>query len=373
MGEIIRIVVGLDVHKKTIVVAVLYPGMSQVSERFTIENTTAGIEKMVKRLRERGTLSFCYEAGPCGYEVYRQLTRLGQTCVVIAPSMTPQKPGDRVKTDRRDAEKLARYFRSGELTEVRVPSVEEEGARDVVRVREDALEDQQRMRHRLAKFLLRQGRVYAGGKQWTQRHRRWLQGQRFEVRSTEQTYQAYTRMLEEAEERLRVIEAQVMALAEQPAYREMVRSLCSLKGVAPITGLTLAVETQDFQRFGRASSYMGFTGLVSSESSSGERQRRGAITRTGNSRIRRVLVEAAWHARHKVTVTGEKVQKRREGCSAGVLRIARRAEERLHRRYWHLVNRGKKPQVAAVACARELAGFVWSIANEVSRTSKVAA
>jgi len=363
----IKIIVGLDVHKKTIVVAVLYPGMSQVTERFTIENTTEALEKMVKRLGGQGPVCFCYEAGPCGYEVYRQLTRLGQECVVIAPSLTPKKAGDRVKTDQRDAEKLARYFRAGELTVVRVPSLEEEAARDLVRVREDALEDQQRARHRLSKFLLRQGRVYRTGKMWTQRHRRWLQSQRFEPAILEQTYQAYVRMMEETEERLRVVEVQVLALTEHPGYKTIVRSLCCLKGIKELTALTLVVETQDFERFRRAASYMGFTGLVSSESSSGERQWRGAITKTGNARLRRVLVEAAWHARHSVKVTGERLSRRRQGCPEPVVRLARRAEERLHRKYWHLVNRGKKPPIAAVACARELAGFVWAMAREVQQ------
>jgi len=366
MKEIIKIVIGLDVHKKTIVAAVLHPGLSQVSERFTIENTTEAIEKMVKRLSERGALSFCYEAGPCGYEVYRQLRRLGQACVVIAPSLTPQKPGDRVKTDRRDAEKLARYFRSGELTEVRVPSVEEEAARDLVRAREDALEDQSRARHRLTKFMLRQGRVYRNGKAWTQKHRRWIQQQRFEVTMYTQTYHAYVRALEECEARLKSIETDVLALGRQPAYAGIVNALGCFKGIAPLTALTLAVETQDFKRFGRAASYMGYTGLVSSESSSGEKIRRGAITRSGNGRLRRVLVEAAWHARHKVTAVGEGLRKRREGCQTRVVNLARRAEERLHRRYWHLVNRGKSPQVAVVACARELAGFVWAMANQAN-------
>jgi len=348
----------------------LYPGMSQVAERFAMENTTEQIEKMVKRFEGRGPLSFCYEAGPCGYEVYRQLTRLGQDCAVIAPSLTPRRPGDRVKTDRRDAEKLARYFRAGELSVVRVPSVEEEAARDLVRVREDALEDYQRARHRLTKFLLRQGRVYQSGKLWTKGHRRWLGGQRFESRALDQTYQAYARMLEEAQERLKVLETQVLALAEEPAYQSLVRSLCCMKGIAPLTALTLVVETQDFQRFGRAASYMGFTGLVSSEYSSGEKQWRGSITKTGNARLRRVLVEAAWHARHGVKVTGEPLRRRRKGCPETIVRLARRAEERLHGRYWHLVNRGKRPQIAAVACARELAGFVWAMARETKRVQQ---
>jgi transposase len=366
MNQVSKIIVGLDVHKKTIVVAVLYPGMGQVGERLMIENTREAVEGMVKRLGSRGTLSFCYEAGPCGYEVYRQLSRLGQECAVIAPSLTPRKPGDRVKTDRRDAEKLARYFRAGELTVVRVPTEEEEGARDLVRVREDALEDQQRARHRLAKFLLRQGRVYREGKAWTKGHRRWLQTQTFAVRTLEQTYQAYVRMLEESEERLQGVEAQVMDLAQEPVYRAMVRNLSCLKGIDTLSALTLAVETQDFKRFRRASSYMGFTGLVSSEDSSGERIRRGSITKAGNARLRRVLVEAAWHARYSVKQTGERLRLRRNGCAEAVVRTARRAEERLHRRYWRLTHRGKKAQVVVVACARELAGFVWSIAQETA-------
>jgi transposase len=361
------IVIGLDVHKKTIVGAVLYPGMSMVNERFTIENIPEAVEAMVKRLSARGELQFCYEAGPCGYTLYRQLEQLAQPCVVIAPSLTPKRPGDRVKTDRRDAEKLARYFRAGELTEVRVPTVEEEAARDLVRAREDALEDRNRARHRLVKFLLRQGRVYRQGQAWTQRYIRWLGQQKFESSLLEKTFQTYLRMVDESQERLKHLESDVLALAQLPAYQGIVKALGCFKGIAPITALTLVVETQDFKRFDRAASYMGFTGLVSSESSSGERIRRGGITRSGNSRLRRVLVEAAFHARHKVTIVGDKLRKRREGCAASMVRLAREAEERLHRKYWHLVNRGKSPQVTVVACARELAGFVWAMAQHVSR------
>lgn len=371
MNEINKIVVGLDVHKKTIAVAVLYPGMSVVSEWATIDNNTASIEHLVKRLSGRGPLSFCYEAGPCGYEVYRQLTRLGCECAVIAPSLIPHKPGDRVKTDRRDAEKLARYFRAGELSVVRVPSLEEEGARDLVRVREDALEDCQRAKHRLVKFLLRQGCVYRNGKAWTSKHRRWLQTQRFDVRALQQTYEAYGRMVEDTEQRLQMIEEQVLALAKQPEYKTIVEHLSCLKGIHTLSALTLAVETQDFKRFPRAQSYMSFTGLVSSEHSSGDRVWRGSVTRAGNARLRRVLVEAAWHARHTVKMTGEGLKKRRKDCPDKIVQIARRAEERLHQRYWRLTSRGKKTQVAVVACGRELAGFVWAIAQE-TEASKAA-
>ncbi len=364
MNEISKIVVGLDVHKKTIAVAVLYPGMSVVNEWSSIANTTLALEQLVKRLKPRGTLSFCYEAGPCGYEVYRQLTRMGCDCAVIAPSLIPRKPGDRVKTDRRDAEKLARYFRAGELSVVRVPSVEEEGARDLVRVREDALEDQHRARQRLVKFLLRQGLVYREGKAWSKKYRRWLQTQRFSVQTLQQTYEAYSRMVEDTEQRLRGVEEQVLALAHQPEYQTRVKHLSCLKGIDVLSALTLAVETQDFKRFSKARSYMGFTGLVSSEHSSGERIWRGSVTRAGNARIRRVLVEAAWHARHTVKMAGERLKQRRKDCPDKVVQIARRAEERLHQRYWRLMNRGKKVQVTVVACARELAGFVWAIAQE---------
>lgn len=355
-------VVGLDVHKETIVAAVLPPGSERAREKVTIENRPPAIEQLVGRLASQGPVEFVYEAGPCGYEVQRQITALGSRCGVVAPALTPVRPGDRVKTDRRDAEKLARLYRAGELTEIRVPSRQEEAARDLVRVREDVLADRLRARHRLAKFLLRQGRVYRETKAWGVAHRAWLRTQRWEWPALHQSFEAYLAAVEEAEARLEALDQQLTDLAQREPYRTWVRYLRCLKGVDTLSALTLAVEAQEFGRFEKARGFMGYTGAVSSEDSSAGRIRRGPITKTGNAHLRRVLVEAAWSSQHKPSASPV-LAARRKGCPLEVVRIARKAQTRLHRKFWRLVSRGKPPQKAVVAVARELAGFVWAISR----------
>ena len=357
-------VIGLDVHKQTVVAAVLPPGADRARETVTIENHPKAIERLVTRLAARGPLACVYEAGPCGYEVQRQLTALGHPCAVVAPALTPVRPGDRVKTDRRDAEKLARLYRAGELAPIRVPTRAEEAARDVVRVREDALADRLRARHRLAKFLLRQGRVYRETKAWGVAHRAWLRTQRFEWPALQQTFAAYLRAVEEAETRLADLDQHVADLAQQAPYRIPVQYLRCLKGIDTLSALTLAVEAQEFRRFTRARAFMSYTGAVSSERSSGGTVCRGSITKAGNAHLRRILVEAAWSYRHGTGVS-RALAERRTGCPAEVVQIARKAQARLHRTFWRLTSRTKPSQVAVVAVARELAGFVWAIAHQV--------
>lgn len=356
-------VVGLDVHKKTIVTAVLPPGSERVVEKQTLENCPRAIEQMVRRVAARGPVVFVYEAGPCGYEVQRQITRLGHRCEVIAPSLTPRRPGDRVKTDRRDAEKLARLYRAGELTVIRVPTREEEAARDLVRAREDVLADRLRARHRLSKFLLRQGRVHCETKSWGVTHRAWLRTQRFEWASLQQTFEAYVRALEDTEAQLQALEQQVEGLAQQAPYRIPVQYLRCLKGIDTLSALTLTVEVHAFSRFEQARAFMSYTGLGVSEASSGEKVRRGSITKAGNAHLRRILVEAAWCYRYP-SVLSRVLAERRQGCPPEVVRIAKKAQDRLHRKFWRLVSRTKRPQVAVVAVARELAGFVWAITQQ---------
>jgi len=360
-------VVGLDVHKKEVTVAVLPPGATRPKEVSAIENHDKAITRLVKRLTKTTPAVFVYEAGPCGYEVHRQLHHLGCLAVVIAPALTPTRPGDRVKTNQRDAEKLARLYRAGELTEIRVPTCEEEAARDLVRAREAALADRLRVRHRLSKYLLRQGRLYEGKRAWGTAHYAWLRQQRFALALAQQTFDAYLRAVEEADARLDSLTTQVLELAQLPLYAPLVRALRCLKGVDTVSAITVVVETQDFRRFEHARAYMDFAGLVCAENSSGDRTRRGAITKAGNAHLRRVLVEAAWSYAHRNT-TGPTILKRRHGCPTAVVQIARRAQDRLHRRYWRLTQRNKLPQVAVVAVARELAGFVWAIACNVSST-----
>ena len=357
-------IIGLDVHKATITAAVLPPDAERVMETLKILNTPSALEALVRRLQPRGLLAFVYEAGPCGYEVQRQLSVLGQPCAVIAPALTPRQPGDRVKTDRRDAEKLARWYRAGELTVIRVPSRAEEAARDLVRAREDVVADRLRARHRLGKFLLRQGRVHHLAHSQGVQYRRWLKAQRFEWPALQQTFEAYVRTVEEAQGRIESLETQLQAVAQQAPYHEPVHALRCLKGIDTLSALTIVVETQNFLRFPTAAAFMSFTGLVPSEASSGERMRRGSITKTGNAHLRRVLVEAAWCNRHGQVVSRELALRRRHAAPS-VLAIARKAQARLHRRYWRLVSRGKRQTVAVTAVARELAGFIWAIGQQV--------
>jgi transposase len=357
-------IVGLDVHKATVAVAILPAAAARPTQTFTIENCAKAIQRLAQRFPDGNRVVFVYEAGPCGYQVHRQLTGLGRKCVVVAPALTPVRPGDRVKTDRRDAEKLARLHRAGELTEIRVPTCAEEAARDLVRAREDALQDRLRARHRLSKFLLRQGRAYHETKAWGVAHRKWLCAQRFEWPPLQQTFEGNLRAVEEAGARLESLDKQVLEFAQSGPYGTAVGFFRCLKGVETLGAITLAVETLDFVRFERAPAYMSLTGLVSSEHSSGTRERRGGITKAGNAHLRRILVEAAWSYRLKNTVSAE-LAARRRGCPPEVVHIARKAQDRLHRTFWRLVSRGKPNQVAAVAVARELAGFVWAIGRLV--------
>ncbi len=353
-------VVGLDVHKKTITAGILPIGSKDVTETMKFKNHPQAIEQMVKRVVSRGPAEFVYEAGPCGYEVHRQITGMGHRCVVIAPGLTPVRPSDRVKTDRRDAKKLAHFYRSGDLTEIRVPTREEEAARDLPRVREDALKDRLRARHRLGKFLLRQGRVYEETKAWGVAHRVWLRKQSFEWETLQQTFEAYMRAVEEVEARQETLDQQLQDLARKEPYQTAVKYLSCLKGIKTLGALTLLLETQDFKRFKKARQYMSFTGLVGSEDTSDERVYRGSITKAGNAHIRRILGEAAWSFRHRNVVSKE-LATRRKGCPPEVVRIARKAQTRLHRKFWRMTNRHKLPQKTVTAVARELAGFVWSI------------
>ena len=355
-------VIGLDVHKKTVVAAILPSGADRVRTVVQFENERAALERLVRQVTGAGPVEFVYEAGPCGYEIQRQLAELGQACAVVAPALIPVRPGDRVKTDRRDAEKLARLYRAGELTTIRVPTREEEAARDLVRTREDALVDRLRARQRLAMFLLRQGRMWREKCGWTAAHWQWVREQKFDWESSRRTFEAYVRALEEAQARLEGLNLELNDLAQRAPFATTVRHLRSLKGVDTLTALTLAVETPEMTRFECAPRYMGLTGLVSSEHSSGGKVRRGRITRMGNAHARRVLVEAAWSYQRR-SVGSKPLAKRREGCAPEIVLIARKAEERLHKKFTRLVSRGKPNPVAAVAVARELAGFVWSIAS----------
>jgi len=360
-------VVGLDVHKATIVAAVLPPGMNRPYRTFTIENEPKAVERMVQSVTARGPVEFVYEAGPCGYQTHRQITQLGHKCILIAPGLIPKRPTDRVKTDRRDAENLARLYRAGELTEIHIPTHEEESARDLVRAREDALTDRMRDRNRMSKFLLRQGCVNREIKSWGVLHRKWLKQQKFDWAPLQQTFEGYMRALEDSDAQLQMYDQQLADLAQQEPYRIPVSYLRCLKGIDTLSALTIIVEVQDFKRFERPANFMSFTGLVSSEYSSGEKVRRGGITKAGNAHIRRILVEAAWNNRAGTSTSVALIQRRKD-CPREILKIAWKAQLRLHRKYWRMISRSKPHCVAVTAVARELAGFVWSIGQHLPTT-----
>ncbi len=350
--------VGLDTHKDSISVALLRPDQV-VPDDDRIPNTSEEVRRLVARWGDVTRVRACYEAGPCGYELQRLLASLGVACAVIAPALVPRRPGERIKTDRRDARKLCRLLRAGELTAVRVPPPEEEAVRDLLRLREDLGEDILRARHRLSKFFLRHGRAFSGTS-WTQAHLRWIRAQRFALPMLERVRDEHLAAIEMRLVQRDQLERELLEIAAQPPYARAVRRLCALRGVRELTALTLLVEVGDFRRFATASAFMGFTGLVPSEDSSGDRRRQGAITKTGNSHLRRVLVEAAWHYQRRPVRNASHRQDLKEQPPT-VLAFALGLEQRLHTRYWAMVNRHKLATVAVVAVARELAGAIWAL------------
>ena len=350
--------IGLDVHIRSVTAAVLDAGTGEVRSC----NAPACATELVPWLRAQGeSVSVAYEAGPTGFGLARACAAAQISCLVAAPSKIARASGDRVKTDRRDALKLAKLLRLGELTAVRVPSVAEEGARDLVRAREDARSDLMRARHRLSKLLLRQGLVWEGSA-WTQAHERWLATQRFEDRGLAIVYEEALAAMESVRARRDALDAAIRDEAAKDPWAGVVARLCCLRGVSTLTAFGLAVEIGDWQRFdGR--SIGAYLGLVPAESSSGERRRQGAITKTGNGHARRLLVEAAWQQRRSASRPSRELARRREGQPALVRVRAEAAGLRLQRRWRSFDRRGKRATVAAVAVARELAGWCWSLAT----------
>ena len=357
--------VGLDVHGKAIAVAVADGESSEVRFVGEIANTPEAVVKLTRQLATRGArLSFCYEAGPCGYGIYRQLLALGQGCQVVAPSLIPRKAGDRVKTDRRDSLMLARLHRAGELTPVWVPDGEHEALRDLTRARGDQKDLERRARQRLLAFLLRHGRRFDGKSHWTQAHFRWLETVKFEHPVQQIVLQEYIDTVLSCAKRVSSMERQIEQAARTAVVWPVIEALMALRGVQLLTATITVAEIGDLKRFANAPQLMAYLGLVPSEHSSGERQRRGGITKTGNSHVRRVLVEAAWTYRFAARKT-RTLQKRAECCDEKVQTIAWDAQKRLCHRYRHLIDGGKLKVQATTAVARELAGFIWAIGQAV--------
>lgn len=364
--------IGLDVHADTIAVAVAMPG-GEVRSVGVIANRPESIRKLMKKLGPPESLRACYEAGPTGYVIYWQLTALGVRCEVVAPTLVPTKAGDRVKTDRRDAEKLARSYRAGDLTAVWVPDAAHEALRDLVRAREAAKKDQLRARHRLGKFLLRHGRRPPTGlTSWTQRYLAWIKtAVRFEQPAQEATLLDYLHEVEHVADRLERLERTIDEVVRTaPSHmRAVIDALQALRGIALISAVTIVAEVGALSRFERAPQLMGYCGLGAREDSSGSRTRRGGITKTGNAHLRRIVIEAAWAYRHRPAV-GSALRKRQATVSEEVKAIAWKAQLRLHGRYRKLLGRGKcQPQVVT-AIGRELLGFIWALGITVERDQR---
>ncbi len=362
--------IGMDVHKDTISVAIAQAGQEEPRFYGRIPNSPPAIGKLLKKVCPGGeAMLFCYEAGPCGYEVYRLLTAAGQDCLVVAPSLIPKKASDRVKTDRRDALSLARLLRVGELTAVWVPDQEQEAMRDLTRAREDFKTAERRARQRLNAFVLRHGLTYTSGKsKWTLAHRRWLQSLKLESPIQQIVFQEYLDAIDQASQRVADLESQMQGSLLTWSLAPVVEGLMALRGLSLVAAMTVVAELGDITRFDSPKQLMAYIGLVPSEHSSGAARRQGAITKTGNGHVRRMLVESSWSYRFPARKTAY-LQRRAAATSDSIQAIAWKAQKRLCGRYRKMTQvQGKLPVVACTAIARELLGFIWAIAKEVKRS-----
>jgi transposase len=362
--------IGLDVHKNSISVAAA-PADPESRAR-SLRRLPNDMPRLLKLLAQCGApeqVHICYEAGPTGYGLWRRLRQEGYTCVVVAPSKTPRSTSDRVKTDKRDAMKLASFLRSGLLTPIRVPSEEEEALRDLLRAREDIKRSECDLRRRLGALMLRQDRIWTGTKcNWTKRHFNWLEDQRFERRGTEEAKGQYLGLINHLRDILDEFDRSIEEVVPTLERADLVHALCGLKGIGLLTAATIVAEVGDLRRFPTAKQFMSFLGLTPSESSSGDTRRRGPITKAGNKRLRRLLVESAWKYSRAPHI-GRDLDRRSRGLSKEVKAISWRAQKRLHKRRWALEHSGKGTRKINVALARELAGFIWSIGQEAKLTT----
>lgn len=326
--------VAMDTHKKEHKVALHYPGDEQVVQ-FAIKNTARDIKKMVNKVKKQAPadIEFCYEAGVCGFTLKRRIEALGCKCMVIAPSLTPIKPGDHVKTDRRDARQLLAMFKAGLLTEVHAPDPEQESARELTRCRQTAQENLTRIRHQILKFLVRHGYVYRDGNHWTLKHFRWLRSLEFDLLSLRDVFDSYFTEMQHCLQRLDSLDKEVLKLSESKPYKKIVGLLRCFHGIDTLSAITMITEIFEFGRFSTPGELMSYLGLTCSEDSSGQKERKGSITKAGNKRVRRLLIEASWHYRHPYVATSRSLKQRRK----------------------------EQPQWAI---ARESAGFIWSVFNE---------
>lgn len=354
--------IGLDVHKESIVIAVADEGGAEPSVLATIGHEMKALLKQLRRLGSSSDLRVCYEAGPTGYGLARALKLEGIDCKVIAPSLIPKKSNDLIKTDRRDAMKLARFLRSGDLTEVHIPDEETEAVRDLERARDGAKKAERVARHHLGKFLLRHGRRYEG-KSWTKAHLEWIRKQSFEHEAHHRVLVDYVMAVERATARVVQLTTDLTEVVASWSRQPVVKALQALRGIDFLSAVILVAELGDLNRFDSAPKLMAYLGLIPSEHTSGGPQRQGRITRTGNTHARRILVESAWSYRFGPQMSPT-IKKRNDGLSPQVQDTAWKAQQRLCGRYKKLSARGKNKKRVVTAIARELAGFVWSIARQ---------
>ncbi len=354
----------MDTHKKDHKIAVHFPQQAEIVHS-CVRNTAGEIRKMVKKIARQapGEVRFCYEAGVCGFALKRRIEALGCSCSVIAPSLVPRKPGERVKTDRRDALKLLGLFKAGLLTEVYAPNAEQEAARELTRCRDASRVNLKRIQHQVVKLLTRHGYVYTEGDHWTQKHFRWMESLQFDIGRLREVFDSYFTELHHCMQRLESLNREVEVLAQEEPYKEIVGLLRCFHSIDTLTATTLVTELFDLGRFASPRELMSYLGLTPSEDSSGQKEKKGRITKTGNKRIRRVLVQASWNYRHPCKI-GATLRKRRVGQPQWAIDIADRARHRLRKRYWHLINHGKTSCKATVAVARELVGFIWAVFRE---------
>jgi transposase len=352
--------VGIDAHARELHLAMLR-GDGGPSAEWTLPNEARAIERLRRRLERDapGRIECCYEAGPTGYGLQRRLTAGRVRCRVIAPSLVPEKTGDRIKTDRRDARKLAQLLRADLLTTIEAPSAEAEAVRDMIRARDDARVDMIRSRHRLSKLLLRRGHVYPGTA-WSKRYWEWLPHLEWPHAAERHVVRDYELAIRHVSGRLDELDRAIEELAATPPYQAAVAALRCFRGIDTLLAMTLLAELYEFRRFPHPRALMAFVGLVPSEHSSGDRQRRGHLTRTGNTLVRRMLIQAAWHYNRPPSL-GAALQQRRAGQPAAVLAIAIKAEQRLCHRYLRLCARQKSKPLVIAAVARELVGFIWAM------------
>jgi len=359
--------VGFDTSKLRNAVAIADGGRTGEVRFFgEIDNTEAATAKLVKKLAARyQRVTFCYEAGPTGYGLYRQIKGLGHECIVAAPSLIPKRPGDKVKTNRRDAVSLAKLLRAGELTAVWVPDRHHEAMRDLVRTREAAMLDLRSKRQRVSAFLLRQSRPYAGRTPWTKAHMNWLASQTFDYPEQRIAFEEMMLAIRQAQERLDRLEQAIRDAVPDWSLAEAATALMAMRGIDLIAATTFLTEVGDLSRFRTPHQLMAYLGLVPSEASTGNTIKRGPITKAGNRRARRMLVECAWSYQHPPRV-GRNKQQKVDAASPAVREIAWKAQYRLHRRYRALIRRGKLKTIAITAVARELAGFIWAVGRELT-------